>query len=202
MERVRIVSMARRSMSVADMRTPWLACCRRECNKPARRGSRGSGLPMPHRRTFAWACRARARDRLTPSPGRSLRASCPSLARCWPRFGILPALGHQRRLRGTGNPSQSIDAPVAAGILPAESAVHADPHSAGKMPAATKRLGTVARRSATPAAPTAWRPGTPRRVRRGIGGRGGRACRGRWCRSRHARDTRRTTRGSGRRGRS
>jgi len=49
----------------------------------------------------------RARGCLTPSPGRSLRPSWPPLARCWPRFGILPALGHQRRLRGTGNPSQT-----------------------------------------------------------------------------------------------
>ena len=39
--------------------------------------------------------------------GRSLRASCPPVARCCPRFGILPALGQQRRSIGTGNPSQA-----------------------------------------------------------------------------------------------
>ena len=37
--------------------------------------------------------------------GRSLQASCLPLARCCPRFGILPALGQPRRSIGTGNPS-------------------------------------------------------------------------------------------------
>ena len=39
------------------------------------------------------------------SSGRSLRASCPPLARCRPRCAILAALGQQRRLDGMGNPS-------------------------------------------------------------------------------------------------
>ena len=41
------------------------------------------------------------------SLGRSRRASCPSLNRCWPRFAPLAALGQQRRLDGTGIPAAS-----------------------------------------------------------------------------------------------
>ena len=59
---------------------------------PLRR-SRGSGLPMP-------------------VAGRSLRASCPSLTRCCPRFAILASLGQQRRLPGTGSPSRPLVAQV------------------------------------------------------------------------------------------
>jgi len=50
---------------------------------------------MPH---------AAARDCPCPVAGRSLRASCPSLTRCWPRFSILASLGQQRRLPGHGQP--------------------------------------------------------------------------------------------------
>ena len=39
--------------------------------------------------------------------GRSLRPSRPPFARCCPRFGILPALGQQRRSIGMGSPEQS-----------------------------------------------------------------------------------------------
>ncbi|GEM_PF-1617523 len=38
--------------------------------------------------------------------GRSLQASCPSLTRWSLRFAILAALGLQRRLHDTGNPSR------------------------------------------------------------------------------------------------
>jgi len=38
--------------------------------------------------------------------GRSLRASCPSLARCWLVLGIHAFTRQQRRLHGTGNPSR------------------------------------------------------------------------------------------------
>jgi len=39
-----------------------------------------------------------------PVAGRLLRASCPPLARCCPRFAILASLGQQRRLPGHGQP--------------------------------------------------------------------------------------------------
>jgi len=50
---------------------------------------------MPH---------AAARGCPCPVAGRSLRASCPSLTRCWPRFTIVASLGQQRRLPGHGQP--------------------------------------------------------------------------------------------------
>ena len=48
-----------------------------------------------------------------PIAGRSLRASCPSLARCFLRFAILAARRKQRRLPGTGSPSLPSLSPVA-----------------------------------------------------------------------------------------
>jgi len=68
---------------------------------------RGSGLPVPVARTLAASWVPQARGCPCPIAGRSLRASCPPVARCWPRSAILAALGQQRRLRGTGNPEPS-----------------------------------------------------------------------------------------------
>jgi hypothetical protein len=42
------------------------------------------------------------------SLGRSLRASCPPLARCWLALGIHAFTRQQRRLHGTGNPSRTL----------------------------------------------------------------------------------------------
>ena len=47
-----------------------------------------------------------------PVAGHSLRASCPSLARCFLRFAILASRRKQRRLPGTGSPSQPLVAQV------------------------------------------------------------------------------------------
>jgi hypothetical protein len=60
----------------------------------------GSGSPLPSRRTLATAC-VQAQTRPCHLAGRSLRPSWPPLARCWPRFGILPALAsNAARLAG------------------------------------------------------------------------------------------------------
>ena len=59
-----------------------------------------------------WVTQARGRPcRLA---GRSLRASCPPVTRCWPRFAILAALGHQRRSIGRGDPEPSNVSPARA----------------------------------------------------------------------------------------
>ncbi len=47
-----------------------------------------------------------------PVAGRSLRASCPPLARCFLRFAILALRRKQRRLPGTGSPSLPLVAQV------------------------------------------------------------------------------------------
>ena len=100
------------------------ACSLRNASGRQLRESPGS--PVPSRRTPAGplasgrgvahalsldACGAscvRARDCPCHLAGRSLRASCPPVARRKPRFAILAALGFLRRSIGTGNPSQSI----------------------------------------------------------------------------------------------
>jgi len=41
---------------------------------------------------------------LMPIAGRLLRASCPSLTRCWLRFGILPALASNAGSRARAAP--------------------------------------------------------------------------------------------------
>jgi len=51
-------------------------------------------------------CRAPRSGLPMPAAGRSLRASCPALARCFLRFAILAPRRKQRRLPGTGSPSQ------------------------------------------------------------------------------------------------
>ena len=76
------------------------ACCSRAC---------GAGGGPDSRPVFAGtrsvASGPLGRGCPCPVAGRSLRASCPSLSRCCPRFAILASLGQQRRRRGTGNPS-------------------------------------------------------------------------------------------------
>jgi len=75
-----------------------------------------------------------------PVAGRSLRASCPALARCFLRFVILTRGGNKRRLPGTGSPSLALSASghrffVAAGFQPAGASC--PKVAAGFQPAAT-----------------------------------------------------------------
>jgi hypothetical protein len=142
----------------------------------ARHASRRLGVARPHSEAFTlWVTQARGCPRHLA--GRSLRPSRPPFARCCPRFGILPALGQQRRSIGTGNPSQPYAEKVAAGFWSAESGHPPTRNrrdrvpplrgtdSSGNPPSAKSLTNTAARRCG--------RRAEARRARRGQGWPGG-----------------------------